>query len=164
MLFSCAKGGNDLEVKTSPSNESLIDLTSRIYDDSQLFEIAHFNGSISALGIQYPIECLREHNGIYRVSYLGVEKVAVLIFDDSGNKLFGNTYSSQQLKSDFGGLVKGQSLQDVQKIDPQGEYFFLYTGRNDTPKVSSHYTKDGYLITIEYDSSNTIISIEEELI
>ena len=67
-------------------------------------------------------------------------------------------------KSDFDKLVKGQSLDEVRAIDPNGEYLFLYTGRNDAPKVSSHYTKDGYLITIEYDVSNVITSINEELI
>ena len=86
------------------------------------------------------------------------------LFDDSGTKLLGNIYSVQLSKSDFDGLTKGQSIEEVKTIDPNGEYLFLYTGRNDTPKVSSHYTKDGYLITIEYDDFNTIISINEELI
>lgn len=139
----------------------MIDLTSRIYEDSQLLEIVKFSGAINELDAQYPIECLRVSSEIYRVAYLGAEKVAILLFDDSGNKLFGNIYSAQRLKSDFSRLEKGQSLQDAQKIDPQAEYLFLYTGRNDTSKTSSHYTKDGYLITIEYDSSNTIVRIDE---
>lgn len=164
LLCSCAKGGSELKVKISPSDKSIIDLTSRIYDDSQLLEIVKFSGSISELNIQYPIECLRDNSGIYRVSYLGDGNIAILLFDDSGNKLLGNIYGAEQLKSAFDGLVQGQSLEDVRKIDPEGEYLFLYTGRNDTPKVSSHYTKDGYLITIEYDAFNTIININEELI
>ena len=84
---------------------------------------------------------------MYRVSYLGDGSIAIFLFDGSGNRLLGSTYSTQLLKSDFDGLVKGQSLDEVRAIDPNGEYLFLYTGRNDTPKVSSHYTKDGYLIT-----------------
>ncbi len=55
-------------------------------------------------------------------------------------------------------------LEEVRAIDPDGEYLFLYTGRNDVPKVSSHYTKDGYLITIEYDESNAVVSVEQELV
>ena len=153
-----------MKVKISPSDKSLIDLVSKTYDDMQLLEIAQFNGSINELSIQFPIECLRCHNGKYRVSYLGIEKVAILVFDDSGNKILGNIYNTVKLKSDFGGWIKGQSLEDIQKIDPHGEYLFLYTGRNDTPKMSSHYTKDGYLITIQYDDSGTIIDIVEELI
>ncbi len=74
------------------------------------------------------------------MSYLGVEKVAILVFDDSGNKLLGNIYRARQLKFNLGELKKGQSLEAIQTIDPQGEYLFLYTGRNNTPKLSSHCT------------------------
>ena len=164
LFCSCTTGVNGLEVKISPSDKSLIELVSKTYDDSQLLEIAQFKGSINELSIQFPIECLRFNNGEYRVAYLGIEKVAILVFDDSGNKILGNIYNAEKLKSDFGGLIKSSALEDVQKIDSHGEYLFLYTGRNDTPKISSHYTKDGSLLTIQYDDSGTIIDIEEELI
>lgn len=164
LLCSCAKGGSDLKIETSPSDKSLVDLASKIYEETELLELMKFSGSLNELNIKYPIECLREDNGMYRVSYLGDESVVIFLFDGSGNRLFGSTYSTQLLKSDFDKLVKGQSLDKVRAIDPNGEYLFLYTGRNDTPKVSFHYTKDGYLITIEYDVSNVITSINEKLI
>lgn len=167
MLFvmcSCAKGGIDLNIEISPPDKSLVDLASKIYDETELLELTKFNGSLNELNIKYPIECLREDNGIYRVSYLGDESIAILLFDGLCNIFFGRTYITRLLKSDFDGLVKGQSLDEVRAIDPNGEYLFLYTGRNDTPQISSHYTKDGYLITIEYDVSNVIISINKELI
>ena len=34
----------------------------------------------------------------------------------------------------------------------------------DAPKTSQHYTKDGYLITIDYDDDYKITKINEELI
>ncbi len=163
-LCSCTKGERDLNIDISPTDKSIVDLASKIYDETELLELTEFNGSLSDLNNKYPIECLRENNGIYRVSYLGDGSIAIFLFDGSGNRILGSVYSTQLLKSDFDGLVKGQSLDDVRVVDPNGEYLFLYTGRNDTPKVSSHYTKDGYLITIEYDVSNVIISINEELI
>lgn len=164
LLCSCAKGGSDLKIEISPSDKSLIDLASKVYDESQLLELAKFNGSIDELNAQYPIECLREDNGTYRASYLGNGSIVVLLFDNYGNRYWGNIYNTNLLKADFEGLAKGQLLEEVRKIDPNGEFLFLYTGRNDIPKVSSHYTKDGYLITIEYDTSNNIISINEKLI
>ena len=164
VMCSCVKGGSNLNVEISPPDKSLVDLASKIYDETELLEITKFNGSLNALNTKYPIECLREDNGMYRVSYLGNGSIAVLLFDGSNNRLLGSTYITQLLKSDFDGLVKGQTLDDVRVIDPNGEYLFLDTGRNDTPKVSSHYTRDGYLITIEYDVSNVIININEELI
>ena len=154
---------NDLKIEISPSDKSLIDLSSVTYDEAQLLEIVQYNGSINELDAQYPIECLRWDDKVYRVSYLGDESVAVVLFDDLGNKLLGNIYSINRVKSDFEELEKGQTLADVRKVDPDGEYLFLFTGSNETPKVSSHYTKDGYLITIEYDNSNAIINITKEL-
>lgn len=164
LICSCTEGGSSLKIEISPSNKSLVDLSSKTYDEKQLLELSKFNGSINELNVKYPIECLRNDYGVYRVSYLGDESIAVLLFDGSGNRLFGNTYITQLSKSDFGRLVKGQSLDEVRAIDPNGEYLFLYTGKNDTPKESYHYTKDGYLITIEYDVSNKIISINERFI
>ncbi len=164
VICSCTKGGSDLNIEISPPDKSLVDLASKIYDETEVLELMKFNGSLNELNIKYPIECLREDNGMYRVSYLGDESVVIFLFDGSGNRLFGSTHSTRLLKSDFDKLVKGQSLDDVRAIDPNGEYLFLYTGRNDTPKVSSHYTKDGYLITIEYDISNVITSMNEKLI
>lgn len=163
-ICSCAKEGSDLNIEVSPADKGLVDLASKKYDETELLELMKFNGSLSELDIKYPIECLRKDNGIYRVSYLGDESVVVFLFDGFGNKLSGRTYSTQLLKSDFDKLVKGQTLDEVREIDPDGEYLFLYSGRDDTPKISSHYTKDGYLITIEYDASNVITSIKEELI
>ena len=156
--------GSDLNIEISPPDKSLVDLASKKYDETEFLELMKFNGSLNELNIKYPIECLQEDNGMYRVSYLGAERAVIFLFDGSGNRLFGSTHSTRLLKSDFDKLVKGQSLDDVRAIDPNGEYLFLYTGRNDTPKVSSHYTKDGYLITIEYDISNVITSMNEKLI
>ena len=164
MICSCTKGGSDLNIEISPPDKSLVDLASKTYDETELLELMKFDGLLNELNVKYPIECLREDNGMYRVSYLGDESVVIFLFDGSGNILFGRTYSTQLLKSDFDKLLKGQSLDEVRAIDPNGEYLFLYTGRNDTPKESLHYTKDGYLITIQYDASCSIISINEELI
>lgn len=164
MICSCTKGGSDLNIEISPPDKSLVDLASKTYGETELLELMKFDGLLNELNVKYPIECLREDNGMYRVSYLGDESVVIFLFDGSGNKLFGRTYSTQLLKSDFDKLLKGQSLDEVRAIDPNGEYLFLYTDRNDTPKESLHYTKDGYLITIQYDASCSIISINEELI
>ena len=153
-----------MNIEISQPDKSLVDLASKTYDETDLSELAEFNGLLNELNTKCPIECLRKDNGVYRVSYLGDGRIAVLLFDSSGNKILGNTYRTQLLKSDFNGLAKGQSLDAVRAIDPNGEYLFLYTGRNDTPKESLHYTKDGYLITIQYDASCSIISINEELI
>lgn len=164
LLCSCSERGNRMECYISSSDKTLIDLASTTYSDSQLTRIVSYSGSINELNDMFPIECLREVEDTYRVSYLGEQRVAVIVFDKDGNRILGNTHSAMQSKSDFNKLRNGQSIEDVKAIDPEGEYLFLYTGRDDTPRVSTHYTTDGYLITIEYDDSNKIINIKECLI
>ena len=76
VICSCTKGGGDLNIEISPPDKSLVDLASKIYDETELLELMKFNGSLNELNIKYPIECLREDSGMYRVSYLGDESVA----------------------------------------------------------------------------------------
>ncbi len=164
LLYSCLKGEVYLNFEISSQDKSLIDLSSKMYSQSQLIEIVAYNGSITDLNNKYPIECIRNDNGTYRVAYLGDEDIAMLYFDTSGNKVLGKIYHAHMLKCDFDGLLEGQSIEFVRNIDPDGDYLFLYTGRNDSPKVSYHCTKDGYFITIEYDDKNNITSWKMELI
>ena len=153
-----------MNFEISPFDKNINDLVSQIYDESQILELLNFDGSIDELNNNYPIECLRKEKGIYRAAYLGNECVVILLFDKDGNSLSAKKHRTQLIKNDFSSLKIGDSLEEVRLIDSDGEYLFLYTGRNDVPKVSYHYTQDGILITIEYNESNTIISINEELI
>ena len=73
VICSCVKGGSDLNIEISPSDKSIVDLASKIYDETELLDITKFNGSLNELSIKYPIECLRKVNGMFRVSYLGYE-------------------------------------------------------------------------------------------
>ena len=153
-----------MDLKISPTNKNLHDLASKTYEDWQLEEITNNSGSLTELNLAYPVECIRHLTVGYRVSYIGYGRVAVVLFDNTGAKIWGKVYDTALLKSNFEKIEVGQSLKVVKEMDPNGEYLFLYTGRNDEPKVSTHYTKDGYLYTIEYDASNTVLNVREELI
>ncbi len=164
LFNSCTKGENELSIKLSRQDISLIELSSNIYSDDQLTNIMQFSGSMSELNTKYPFECVRKLDEGYRVAYLGDSSILIVILDESGNKILGNIHSVSKPKSDFNILSKGQLLESVQDFDPEGDYLFLYTGRSDVPKISTHYTNDGYIITIEYDNMNKISNIEIELI
>ncbi len=164
LLCSCVEGESNIEIKVADSNITLIDLVTVTYSKDELIDITQFNGNMYELNTKFPIECIRNSNNNYRVSYLGDHTVAIITFDNLGNKIAGTVYSMQLSKSDFSSLTNGCSLNDVQKIDPFGEYLFLYTGRNDVPRCSTHYTTDGYLISIMYDDNNIINDIKYELI
>ena len=165
VLLMCAAVSCGVKgIEPSSPDSSLMDMATKTYTKAELSEIGQYQGTIKALDEKYPMECIRKIGDTYRVSYLGEESVAVLLFDRNGNRLFGDVYTTRLLKSDFSGLSVGGSLAEVKAIDPNGAYPFLHTGRNDVPKESSHYTKDGYVITVKYDDSHTIIHIREELL
>lgn len=151
-------------IELSPNDKSLEELSTKIYNESELQDIAILEDSMQELNKKYPVECVRGTLAGYRVSYVGETDLAVIIFDTSGQKIMGSIYKISKSKENFENLSKGISLESVQKIDPNGNYSFLYTGRNDTPKQSVHYTSDGYLITIDYDEQNNISNIFSEFI
>ena len=138
-----------------------------VYSDEQLTEIAELADTKDKLMEQYPTAYTRTvsivQNNIsnakpaVEVIYRGETKVLRLMFDSiSGSKISSHYYNTFCSRNEFDTLEIGQSLSDVQTIDPEGEYFFLYTGRNDVPQVSTHYTTDGFVITITYDKNNVI--------
>ena len=101
MLSACNEGEYDLKIKTSLPNKNLTELVSKTYSRSQLLTIVQFEGTIDELNQQYPIECIRETGGIYRVSYLGDDSVAVIVFDNNKNKIYGNVYDLFLSKADY---------------------------------------------------------------
>ncbi len=167
MLCACeekqvAKEEVNLEVQISPSDQTIMELSTKIYTETELEEIARFTGNIEDLGKAYPIECIRGGD-TYQISYLGEKQVAMLLYDNEGKHLMGRTYSIVKKRSDFSEITVGDTLEDVQAVDPNGFYMFFYTGIN-WPRISEHCTEDGYMIQIEYDRENVIIGITEWLI
>lgn len=146
------------------SNKNILELSSNCYSEGQLAEIIQFNGTIGEYNDNFPIDCIRRDFYGFRVAYYGNIGIAIVRFNDLGEKLTGEIVSTKKCKNDFSQLSYGDELQIVRTIDPEGQYLFLETGRNDYPKVSTHYTSDGYLITIEYDELHLITNITEELI
>ncbi len=164
LFSSCNQGVGSVNVELSSPHKTLAELSTVSYDSVQLSEIINFVGTLNQLNDQYPIECVRATEHGYRVSYLGAQSVGIVLFNSTGAKLSGNTYKLSPEREIFEKLQTGDSLERVLETDPDGDYMFLYTGRNDTPKISTHYTRDGYLCSIEYDESLQITDVLFELI
>lgn len=164
-ICSCEKRGDIVNMKVSPEDKNLLELITTTYDETELINISSFKGTVNELNKVYLIECLREvDNGYYRAVYSGEKCVVVITFNNSGEILYSEKHHLTNYSIDFDCLGQKHSLEEVQQIDPNGDYTFLYTGKNDLPKISYHYTKDAYLITIEYNYSNSITSIKKSLI
>lgn len=162
-LCSCEKGEN-MKLSVSDPQANIISLITEIYSDEQLDEIKMTNNDINQLNAEYPIQCLRKVDSHYQAVYRGNQKILIVVFDLSGIKILSKIYNISVIASDFNALSIGQSICEVQKIDPKGDFTFLYTGRNNAPQISYHYTSDGYIIQITYNDENDIIDIDKDLI
>ncbi len=162
LLTSCSNNGGAVSMNIAQPEQLLSELVSKVYTSDQLSEIVKFRGSMKEFNSQYPIECIRESEYAYRVAYLGSESVAIIFFNRDGEHILGRIYKLFPSKSNFESLSIGEPLDDVKQMDPDGEYMFLYTGSNDAPRTSTHCTKDGYWIEIEYTEDNLISSINIE--
>jgi hypothetical protein len=146
----------------SPNDKNICELISETHSDEQLKEIIQYRGDLLSLNKKYKIECIRETAYGCKVVYKGCAHYAEVWFQDnvaSGGWL----YKVSPPYSDFESIEVGQTLDVVQKLDPEASYLFLYSGTGE-PRISRHYTKDGYLIAISYDEKDYIISIETGLI
>ena len=61
--------------------------------------------------------------------------------------------------SDFEIIKVGTQVAEVKKLDPSGDYTFMYASWSDYPQCSYHYTRDGYEIVIFYDSGFLVTDI-----
>lgn len=141
----------------------------KVYSQEEIYELAHFSGTIEELNERYPLECVRKEytvtSGVkYRIIYLGEKHLVRFWYFPSTGEINAWGYTIVCEKSNFSGLKVGDPIEKVREIDKDGSYAFLYAGRSDFPKTSQHYTKDGYLITIDYDKDYKITKINEELI
>ena len=141
------------------------------YTDEELYEIADCLGKKEDILLHYYTDKVKtimllqnpnDETGTEEgslVVYRGKTKILMLTFDSCGNKLSSEFHEMNVKKDAFDTIRVGSMLSEVQTVDPTGGYFFLYTGRND-PRVSAHYTTDGFLINITYDNHNVVENIE----
>ncbi len=162
-LTSCINRGNILNNMELSENTNIFETVTTVYSESQLRDLSTLNCSIDELNSRFPVECIKKTDNHYRVSYVGENMFTVILFDENGKWIMANTYKAYLPLSDYKTIRKGQSLDEVMEKDPNGEYLFLFTGRDDSPRISCHYSVDGYLITIKY-ISNVVDEIQIELL
>ena len=68
------------------------------------------------------------------------------------------------LKDDLLRIPIGVSVKQVQKIDPDGDYDFMFTSWSGYPQTSHHYTSDGYAFSIDYNDAYEVVGISYCLI
>lgn len=155
--------------KVLDESTNIIDIISEKYSNKDMFEEVQENKyTLDELNKIYPIEFVKKNMNedelYFDVAYMTSNGYIILHYDEAGNYVFGQDVIAEILLNEFDALNIGDSINDVKKIDEHGMFTFLYTGRVDLPKISYHYTVDGYMVMIHYDSSCVITEIENKLI
>lgn len=164
ILIACTGGDQLMEIAITPVEANINDVIFDEYSESTLQKICALKGNIHKYNREYPIECARNSINGYRVVYRGSSHMALIWFDADGEKIHAQLVELQHAAADFMEIELGETLETVRSTYPEGVYLFLYTGRNDTPRISSHYTVDGYIVYISYDVNYVVESITTELI
>lgn len=107
ILTSCSNRGNNVKAQVSDNNKTFSMLASKKYDNTELETIIQFQGNMEKLGELYPLECVRKVGDDYRISFLGDDRVAIIICDKHGEKLLEISLSC---------LVQNRTLV-IQKLD-----------------------------------------------
>lgn len=117
-----------------------------------------WNSGIVEFDEIYNIECLRRSKGHYYTIIKSEQgHLLYLLFGQEGNDLKVKDdwrITGKITKKDFEDLRIGEAtLEDVQALDPEGNYAKLYMGLVPGPgqvRDTIHYTVDGYVVHIVY--------------
>lgn len=161
VLYSLSNFMTDINFGRLYMTQNLCNLATKTYTNEELEAIKSFEGNYYELGGKYPIQCSKQLGDSYRVSYLGQDRVAVLVFNSKGEKLSGQVYTTTCTLEELTELAVGDSVEKVKQVHPDA-YFPLITMDKDRVR-SEHYTSDGFLVTVYYDQ-DVITEITTELI
>lgn len=171
ILSGCNKKyETDIFYDISDNSENIIDVVTEIYSDKDMFDkINTEKYNMKELNKLYPVEFTRRfeyedslHMDV--VTYITSYGYMIFHYDEDGNYIYGDDIISEKSLKGFYVLNTGYSVDDVQKFDGNGDFAFLYAGYTGTPKISFHYTTDGYIVMIHYDSDYNVEKIEYRLI
>lgn len=161
MIFTCfgcreQRGGEDettLSVTVSPEDTTCFDLVQNKVSEEDLLSFLDTSPSASELDQKFPIECFRRTtvpvwgDQIWATYRTDQGWILVYFYDD----MEYSTYRTTRLESKTENLEQveiGMSVDEVEAIDPEGDYWFRYGNK---PSVSYHYTEDGKEYYVVYN-------------
>lgn len=144
----------------SDAEENINNLINTIYSNDELEKILEQTYTLESLKSFYPIECFREYYGGYKAVYSSEDKFLVIIFDNLGNKEFSCIYLKSANSEFLDRIDENTSYDDVMKLDKNGNYL----ATSSLPYHTTHYTEDGYFVSIEYDNDLYVKKIYVELL
>lgn len=165
LFTGCINHGQKIKgIPITEPNINIFDTLECEYSSDEIQNIMNMNITLSELNKKYPVECLKLHNNAYYAYYRSNENLLILAYDKEGIKTNYRLCFPEVSSNELISISSGTSLTEVQSIDPKAHYTFLYAGDINFPKVSTHYTTDGYMIQITYDENLFVQEISSKLL
>ncbi|HRV73786.1 MAG TPA: hypothetical protein P5116_07930 [Eubacteriales bacterium] len=146
--------------------KSCIELVTTVTSKDDLLTAFGESYNLLKLDEYYPIQCLRKDGNGYYAVYHTKDTWIVGYYTLEEAYIYHEELTFAKQASDFERITVGMSIDEVLEFSPEteGVYLFLQTGYNGTPKISYHYTEDGYRISIHYGSDLIVTEITAELL
>ena len=127
---------------------------------------ANTRPSLSALCQLVELDFIKETKYSYTTLFHTEKGYVQFEFSKDGSFIFTQhvTFSENVTQEDMDKICLGMSLDAVEKIDPQGQYIFRYTGSNAPPYISEHYLTSGIYYVIVYDENYNVINIGKSVL
>lgn len=174
VLLSCAacreQGAADKEttqeVTVSPDDINCFDLVQKKVSEADLHDFLDTHPTVEELNQRFPIECFRYPTvpvwgHLCWATYNTDNGWTIIYFSEKMNYSSHKTIQMNSLVESLEQVEIGLSVDEVEKLDPVGDYWFKYSNK---PWVSFHYTEDGMEYFVVYDSSFHVIEICSVLI
>lgn len=151
--------------EVSDETKNIESLVQNMYTNEELEQINNLELNYDALNKKYKIECLRKINdGNYKAIYRSEDKFLFVIFDKKGNKKYSHVVAASPNKEEFETLKNGSYILEVKKVDSTQEYNVGNISSSSSSKMTRHFTKDGFQVTIFYDKNFNISEVKYELL
>lgn len=161
---------NMSEIVELVSEENLSDIITTEYSNKELNDLRLTKDlTLEELDSKYRIECIKidisEPNSYYKVVYKSKKKYLFIYFDEEGNNLYSYTTGISKEKRYFDSVEIGKTKKiSIYLLDfGNGEWAPIHSTL-ETSRYSRHHTKDGYVITYEYDEDGYVKNKKVEMI
>ncbi len=160
ILSSCKKESEKMDIILQP-DKNICEIDDRVFSQKEQIEVEAFDGTLEELNDLFPVRCIRlefrEGKPCLRVIYRFEQGVLMAVFDESHEHMFTYFRLWSIDRYELEEIQTGESIDSVIAKDPNGDYTFLYTGHG-KPWESTHFTRDGYYVIIEYDERLMVIN------
>lgn len=146
--------------------DNCMDYIKQTISYNALSELLKSKPTLEELNANISLEFVRKLDTSYRAVMKTEQGWVQAFFNQDGT--FAESVKMGKLKSvlkdDLLKIPFGMPVKQVQEIDPDGDYNFMYASWSGYPKKSYHYTSDGYVFSIYYDDAYEVMDISFALI